>query len=403
MRCVRAAWVCPIAAPPLRDGWVLIDDAGVIADVGHGPAPVDEVTSLGHVVLLPALVNAHVHLELSWLRGRVPPAPCFVDWVRALFAVRGRGTETADRPEVHAGVQAALAELRASGTGSVGEVSNSLVAVPALAASGLTGMVFHELIGFGVTDDTPVRATRALRADAARHGLPVVPAAHAPYSVSPELFRAVRSEVNASAPPVTSVHLAESPEELQLLKDGTGPWRHMLTRVGAWRDDWQAPGTGPVDYLDALGAIDPRTLVVHGTQLTGPELDRLAAHGATLVTCPRSNAWVGVGAPPVAAFFASGVPVAVGTDSLASVGDLNLFAELATLHALAPDVPPRRLLESATEAGAAALGLSARRGTLTPGREAALIAVTLPAAVADAAAVEQHLVGGIQPSQVQWA
>ena len=119
MRCVRAAWVCPIATPPLRDGWVLIDGAGVIAEVGQGPAPVGDVTPLGHVALLPALVNAHVHLELSWLRGRVPPAPRFVDWVRALFAVRGRSPEAADRPEVHAGVQSALSELRASGTGAV--------------------------------------------------------------------------------------------------------------------------------------------------------------------------------------------------------------------------------------------------------------------------------------------
>ena len=85
-------------------------------------------------------------------------------------------------------------------------------------------------------------------------------------------------------------------------------------------------------------------------------LSRVAALGATLVTCPRSNQWVGVGVPPIARFYAAGVPVAVGTDSLASVADLNLFSELKTMRWLAPEVPARTLLESATLVGARALG-----------------------------------------------
>lgn len=398
MRCVRAAWVCPIAMPPLRDGWVLIGDTGRIADFGQGPAPWPEVDDLGDVAVMPALVNAHVHLELSWLRGRVPPAPRFVEWVQTLFAVRGRDPES-DRPEVHDAVTTALGELRASGTGAVGDVTNSLVAAPALAASGLRGVIFHELIGFSVTDDAPVRASHQARESASLHGLPVVPAAHAPYSVSPELFRAVRAGVNACPLPVTSVHLGESPEEVEFVRDGTGPWRHMLARVGVWREDWRPPGTSPVDYLAALGMLDARTLVVHGTQCTPEDLDRLCAIGSTVVTCPRSNAWVGVGAPPVAAFYASGVSVAVGTDSLASVDDLNLFAELAALSRLAPSVPPRRLLESATRVGARALGLDDRLGTIAPGKDAALIAVALPGAMDD---VEAFLVGGVRPEQVGW-
>ena len=138
--------------------------------------------------------------------------------------------------------------------------------------------------------------------------------------------------------------------------------------------------------------------MVHGVQLTDAELARLAATDATLVTCPRSNVWVGVGAPPLARFLASGVRLAVGTDSLASAPDLNLFAELQAMRDLAPDAPARRLLAAATLGGAEALGLDAELGTIAPGKRAALIAVTLPAGVADP---EAALLGGIAPAAVR--
>jgi cytosine/adenosine deaminase-related metal-dependent hydrolase len=224
-------------------------------------------------------------------------------------------------------------------------------------------------------------------------------APHAPYSTSPELFRAIRAEVDRQPPAITSVHVGESPEEMELLVHGTGEWASLLRLAGLWRDDWAHPRCGPVEYLDALGLIDGRTLVVHGVQLSDASLERLARLGATLVTCPRSNQWVGVGVPPIARFYASGVAVAVGTDSLASVADLNLFSELKTMRWIAPDLPARRFLESATLVGARALGLDAELGTLTPGKRAEIIAVSLPSTVDD---VEEYLVGGVQPGQVQW-
>jgi 5-methylthioadenosine/S-adenosylhomocysteine deaminase len=120
---------------------------------------------------------------------------------------------------------------------------------------------------------------------------------------------------------------------------------------------------------------------------------------ATVVTCPRSNRWVGVGYPPLERFYRSGVTVAIGTDSLASVEDLNLFSELKTMRYLAPAIPARKLLESATLVGAKALGLERELGSITPGKQAGLLAVALPKGVAD---VEEYLVSGIEPSQITW-
>jgi cytosine/adenosine deaminase-related metal-dependent hydrolase len=401
MTVYRAAWVCPIDRPPIRDGVVAVDDGGITAVGSADRFASARPRDLGSVALLPALVNAHTHLELSWLRDRVPTAHAFTGWVKQLFLHR-RGVERPDDPAVIAAARAAVADLRGSGTVAVGDVSNSLAAVPAMADADLHGVVFHELLGFRETDGRLIESSAARRAEARTRSphVRVSLAPHAPYSTSPELFKAIRAAVDRQAPAITSVHVGESPEEMELLVHGTGEWVSMLRFAGLWRDDWAHPRCGPVEYLEALGIIDARTLVVHGVQLSDASLDRLARLGATLVTCPRSNQWVGVGVPPIARFYASGVPVAVGTDSLASVPDLNLFSELKAMRWIAPEVPARRLLESATIVGARALGLEAELGTLTPGKRAEIIAVSLPSTVDD---VEEYLVGGIQPAQIEWA
>jgi aminodeoxyfutalosine deaminase len=402
MTAYRAAWVLPIDQPPIHDAVIEVED-GIIKSISRTTlfrpsAAGATAEDLGNVAVLPGLINTHTHLELSWLRGRVPAANRFTDWVKTLVGIR-RGTEQLITPEIVAPVRGAIRELCASGTAAVGDVSNSLAAVEPMKEAGLQGVVFHELLGFNERDGRLIEATRERRAAAAHHGIQITLAPHAPYSTSVELFKAIRRAVSSSDCPIMSVHLGESPEEVELLETGGGPWRGMLGAIGAWRDDWEVPACGPVQFLERHGVIDSHTLVVHGVQLDDRSLHRLKALEATLVTCPRSNRWVGVGYPPIDRFYRSGVAVAVGTDSLASVEDLNLFSELKTMRYLAQAVPARQLLESATLVGAKALGLDRELGSLTPGKQAELVAVTLPQGVAD---VEEYLVSGIEPSQISW-
>jgi aminodeoxyfutalosine deaminase len=225
-------------------------------------------------------------------------------------------------------------------------------------------------------------------------------APHAPYSTSAELFMAVRREVDRGACPITSVHLGESSSEVELLRDGSGPWPGILRFLGVMRADWQAPRKDPVSYLADLGVLDARTLVVHGVQFDDVALARLAGIGCTLVTCPRSNQWVGAGVPPIGRFYASGVKVAIGTDSLASVDDLDIFAELKVMRWLAPQVEARRLLASATLHGAEALGLGDALGSIDVGKRAELIAVDL--GDAPDGDVEEHLLRGIDRRNIRW-
>jgi cytosine/adenosine deaminase-related metal-dependent hydrolase len=393
--------VLPIERPPIQDGWIEVAD-GRILRVGDGRAPASP-EDLEDVALLPGLVNAHTHLELSWMAGRVPPVLSMNVWIETLMAVRRVGAPGGAAEELAAARQAA-AVMRASGTVLVGDISNSLRSSPVLTEAGLGGVVFHELIGFNPRD--PVRQVHEAweRVDEVRSSNvgvrnPAAPlafsvVAHAPYSVSPALFREIGHRAR-QAP--LAVHLGESAEEVEFLQTGRGPIRQLLERLGVWTESWRVPGTGPVDYLRSLGYLRPGTLVVHGVHIDDSGLDGLREAGAVIVTCPRSNVWVGAGPPPAARFYAAGIPVAIGTDSLASCATLNVFDELAELHRIAPAVAPARLLASATQVGAAALGFGADFGTLAPGKRAAILAVQLPPGLVD---VEEYLVSGVGP--VQW-
>jgi cytosine/adenosine deaminase-related metal-dependent hydrolase len=386
----RAAWVLPISRPPMPDGVVTADRGRIVGVEAQPSGPVED---LGRVAILPGLVNAHTHLELSWMRGEVPPASSMPDWASTLIARRQAAGQDATGPIVDA-----IAEARNSGTCLVGDISNSLASYAPLVASDLSAAIFHELIGFSTSDPDMVvaLAEERLRALPATPRLRPTLAPHAPYSVSPGLFVAIARHAHGRP---LSVHLGESRDEVHFLRDATGAWRELLEKLGAWVSAWSPPACDPVSYLDRLGLVDSNLLAVHGVQMTDAELTRLASAGSTLATCPRSNQWTGAGVPPVARFYESGVRVAVGTDSLASVQNLNVFEELAEMRRLAPSVPAAAMLRSATLAGAEALGFDAELGSLDPGKQARMIAVRVPADVQD---VEEYLLSGIQPFDIRW-
>lgn len=396
----HANWLLPITSTPIRNGWVAVEHGRVLAfGQNDGPGktawPSMTTVDLGAVVVLPGLVNAHTHLELSWLRGRVPSAPSMPAWVRTLVAVRRQAGDD-DRSAIAPAINEALA----CGTVAVGDVSNTMASFELLALSRLDGVVFNELLAFNPSNakDTARAARDVVERLPVTARLRASLAAHAPYSVSAPLFRAIRSEADHLPGVPYGVHLAESRDEIEFLQTGGGAWRALLEDFGAWNDSWTPPSCSPVEYLDRLSFLGRRTIVAHGVHLANAELSRLAECGATLVSCPRSNRWTGAGIPPIERFYASGLRVAFGTDSLASVADLNLFSELAAARRLAPGVAARRLLESATRHGAEALGFD-DLGAIEPGRRARLIAISTPGSMDD---VEEYLVNGIEPAQVRW-
>ena len=380
-----AKHLLPVASPPIQSGAVVVHE-GRIATVGRRKDvvrahPGVEVRDLGDAAIVPGLINAHTHLELSHLHDPAAQPTTFMTWLQDLVGRRGEATEEA----VMSAATAAVETMVSRGTVAVGDVGNGVVAGRVLARSPLRGILFHELYGFRAAEAESILDRAAARLDAiesdpavagARGRLIAVLTPHAAHTTSGPLLKALGGRATASNE-VLSIHVAESDEEMQLLRDGTGPFKDFLIERGAWDPAWKAPGLTPVEYLDRLGVLTPRTLAVHCVHLDHQDLSRLQARGLTVVTCPRSNQRLGVGKAPVGKLLASGIPVALGTDSLASSPEVDVFNEIAALRQEHPGLAPAAALRIATLNGARALGLVKDLGTIETGKLAALAVIAL--------------------------
>jgi cytosine/adenosine deaminase-related metal-dependent hydrolase len=181
-----------------------------------------------------------------------------------------------------------------------------------------------------------------------------------------------------------AMHLAESREELQLLRDGTGPFQELLEERSMWDARAIPRDSRPLDYLRVL-AESPRALIVHGNYLDDDELTYLAAQRErmSLVYCPRTHDYFFHSPYPLGRALALGVRVALGTDSRASNPDLCLFDEMRHVARAHPAVEPQQVLRMGTLDGAEALGLQQQIGSITPGNRNELIAIPLPDASVD--------------------
>lgn len=307
--------------------------------------------SLGHVAVIPGLVNAHTHLEFSLLDQPIPTTGRFTDWIRSVVGYRREHPHIA--PDA---IRRGIAESVQSGTTLIGDIATIGWTPTDYLESHFAGVVFQELLGLGdervaiqsdlgratVANDWPQPSSNLF-------GL----SPHAPYSVRRDLMQAAINAVKATGRPL-AMHLAETRAELELLADGTGEFREMLSDFGIWRDGLFG-GQAPLDYLQALAECQ-RALVVHGNYLNETELQFLAKHpNLTLVYCPRTHAAFGHTSHPWRRLLELGGSVAIGTDSRASNPDLNLFAELQFLAKHHPDMSHLELLKLGSTAGRRAL------------------------------------------------
>ncbi len=363
MRVIRADAVITGDADVVRDGAVVVDGRGEVVDVGpaddilprHAGASIERARG----ALLPGLVNAHTHLELSALSGHVPGGAGFVPWVEHMIGARVEVSPEEDT----AAIDRAVADLDAFGTVAVGEVTNSLAAVHALARRGLVGCVFHEV--FGVERGSVERRIAELpRVLEERVGawptaaLGYAPSPHTLYTTHASAVRGLVSDARDRGLRV-SVHLAEHAAERSYLERGEGPipgW--YASRLKLPRESLEWPGKSPVAFADELGALAPHVLCVHLTDARPEELELVARRGAPVVFCPRSNLYIETRLPPLLAARAAGILPALGTDSLASNASLDVLAEARALADRFPTVPARDLVRMATWEGARALGLT---------------------------------------------
>jgi cytosine/adenosine deaminase-related metal-dependent hydrolase len=369
---LRARHVLPIAADPIENGWVRIE-RGRISGVGRGQ-PSGPVHDLGDAIILPGLVNAHTHLEFSDLDRPLPAGGGLPAWIeRVVVMRRSRATaHTDEAARLRAAVVIGLEQSAAGGVTAIGEIATA--AHPVAGHAGPLVRVFRETLGLSSVAMHAARSS--LRRDLDRmsaEGTCIGISPHAPYSVAEPLGREVVGEAVQRRLPVM-MHLAESRDEAELLATGGGAFRTLLEQLGAWQPD-SPPRLLPVADWITLLAKAPRGVVVHGTFLAEDQtaLSRLARHRDRLcvVVCPRTTLALSGRLPPVEAFRAAGIRVAIGTDSRASNPDLSVLAECRALVE-GGGVSPREALTMATQHGAWALAFERRCGILAPGRLADL-------------------------------
>ena len=386
MHIYTVSHLLPVASAPVSPGAVAVDE-GRLVDAGsrdevlsrHGEGA--ELRDLGVAALMPGLVNAHTHLELSWMQADPPPGEDYASWLRGLLERReGEDAETA-----RAAARREIDAMRSRGTVALADVANGLGTAPLLARSGMHAIVFLELLGFraSTAEEILQRAAGELESlsesgdlGGADDRVRIELTPHAPHTTSAPLLRALAGRSAASVEPLT-LHVAESAAETALLHDGSGPFPELYRERDFWDEGWEPPGQSPVEYLDRLGVLSDRTLAVHCVQLGQRDHAILQSRRCTVVTCPRSNRRLGVGKAAVPELMAKGIPVTLGTDSLATAPDLDMFKEMAALCEEHPSLKPAAVLRMATLNGAQALGLGDRLGSIEPGKLAELVVVPL--------------------------
>lgn len=380
IRTVTARYVFPANGPPLPGGLLSLEGDRIVAVKPAGTRTADE--DFGNAAILPGLVNAHTHLDLSGARGLIPPTDPdhFTEWLRGVIAYRiGRSAE-----QVREDIRDGLKEVLQSGTTLVGDITSGGASWDVLVTSPLRSWVFFELIGLDerkfVTDarrtgrligwafDSP-RPLGNCKTDTSQTKGGLSP--HAPYSVHGRIARNIMSGIVP-----TATHVAETSQEGELLERRTGSFVQFLTDLGVYQpevlvDSWTrylAP------WNESSKGIS-NCLVIHANYL---QPDFSFWPHQSVVYCPRTHAAFGHPPHPFRELLARGVRVCLGTDSLASNPDLDILAEARFVRSRYPDFPGEQLLKMISLSGAEALGWADECGSLEVGKSADFVVVPLP-------------------------
>jgi 5-methylthioadenosine/S-adenosylhomocysteine deaminase len=382
-----AKWVVPMDGPAIEDAEVVVNGS-FIEDVRPIQTPLGERRHLGNAVLLPGLINAHTHLEYTALRGFLEDVS-FFPWIRTLNASKAHLT---GEDWITSAKLGAL-ECIKSGITTIGDNTDSGAALDAAVWSGLRGRIYQEF--FCIDHRTnPAEVVESLVAKLealtarTNERLSIGISPHATYTINQAMFKAIREDTRLQQRPI-SIHVAESPAESDLIMHGTGSFAEMFDRR---QIVWQSPGVSPTRYVNDQGVMGPQTLLIHCVHQSVEDIALVAKTGSAIIHCPKSNAKLGAGIAPLAEWLKQrDLLLGIGTDSAVSNNSHDLFEEMrfalllqrAQVGWASPpsstveDITALNVLEMATSRGAKALGLHSIIGSLTVGKKADMIAVSL--------------------------
>jgi 5-methylthioadenosine/S-adenosylhomocysteine deaminase len=388
MRILTADHVLPITSEPISDGAVVIDDGSIVA-VGTRASissiyPQVPVENFGRCAIIPGLVNCHSHLEITGMRGALDAVENdFYKWLISLTKLRG---EVLDPADIEDAAIAGAAEGARAGVTCFGDIGrNGHAGFQALKAVGLRGVLFQETEFSADVRTAPDDLEKLIEkfsflSERSTDIVEVGISPHAPYTVSDRLFGLIAEFARKNGTKI-SIHAAESQDEDELMRCGTGFFTTVYEKFGI---EWQSPHCSSIEFLKQTGILETRPLLAHCITVSIDDIDTIAATRSTVAHCPKSNAKFGHGYAPFELFRMAGIDVGLGTDSMASNNRCDLFEE-ARMAAFASRNRNGRVgfttaadcLFAATLGGARALGLDDKVGSLETGKQADIAVVAL--------------------------
>jgi cytosine/adenosine deaminase-related metal-dependent hydrolase len=376
----HARWVLPISRPPVERGTVVEHDGRIAYAGERSAAPDGTDVELGDVALLPGLVNAHTHLELTVMRGFLEDLD-FRSWIFRL--TRARREAVAPEALVDS-ARAGIAEGLLAGITTYADTNDSGAPFRAMLEMGVRGISYQEVFGPDPAQCADSLAGLRAKVEALRRDATALVRAgvspHAPYSVCDALFEATAAYAREERLPV-AVHIAESEDESSFVQRALGGWAESHRSRGLTVVPRAA---SPIGLLERVGVLDARPLLIHCVRVDDEDVRAIARHDCAVAHCPASNAKLGHGTAPLTDFLRAGIRVGIGSDSVASNNRMDLLDE-ARLAILMQRARTRRFdvvsataaLELATLGGARALGLESEIGSLDVGKSADLAAFPL--------------------------
>ncbi len=388
-----APWVLPVSSPPIEDGAVAID-TDRIAGVGQraqivAAFPDAKRATFDHAAILPGLVNAHSHLELTAMRGFLEPEENdFFLWLRKLTVAR---LELMTADDLYVSAAWGACEAVRAGVTCVGDASDSgLTSIRAIRDLGMRGIVFQESFGpdarlakenFAKLQ-TKVLQLRETETSFVKAGV----SPHAPYTVcGPQLELIAEFALTEKLP--VMMHAAESTAEELFMREGRGLFAEGLEKRGI---EWRPSGASTIQYLKEQGILNTMPLLAHCIKVDEADIETIAEAKAKVAHCPKSNAKLGHGRAPLLRFLEHGIAVGLGSDSVASNNTCDILEEarfaILLSRASRPEEGVGRMigaqdaLSAATLGGARALGLEAHIGELRAGLQADLTILSLQGA-----------------------
>lgn len=373
----HARWVLPITQPPIENGTVGERD-GRITYVGpRAGAPAGDDCDLGDALLLPGLVNTHTHLELTAMRGFLEDLD-FADWIDRLR--QGRN-EILQSEILLDSARLGILEGLEAGVTTYADTCSSGVAMQAMRELSVRGVMYQET--FGPDPAACEAAIQALKTfldmftgqqtDLVKLGV----SPHAPYTVSDSLYQATAKLARERGLPL-AMHIAESAAEEDIVVRAAGPFADRWRKRGI---QVKKRARSPIALLESQDVLQPGSLLIHCVRVDDDDIKTIARRGCSVAHCPASNAKFGHGVAPLLPMIAAGIPVGIGSDSVASNNRMDILDE-ARLAVLTHRAATRRhdafgahqALALATMGGAQALGLDERVGSLEVGKDADLAA-----------------------------